>query len=105
MIEDNQDNADNLAQMVEFLDIFNTIKMSDLISKQTIKDSDEIDLITNKTKTKTKNHKSKLVIPEGFEQNAKMVVAGVFSTAVIDNYGELKFWFNRRNDLPEGIRT
>jgi len=103
VIEDNPDNADNLAQIVEFLDIFNTIKMPDLISKQTIKDSDEIDLITNKTTTK--NHKSKLVIPEGFEQNAKMVVAGVFSTAVIDNYGELKFWFNRRNDLPEGIRT
>jgi len=103
VIEDNQDNADNLAQIVEFLDIFNTIKMPDLISKQTIKDSDEIDLITNKTTTK--NHKSKLVIPEGFEQNAKMVVAGVFSTAVIDNYGELKFWFNRRNDFPEGART
>jgi len=103
VIEDNPDNADNLAQIVEFLDIFNTIKMPDLISKQTIKDSDEIDLITNKTTTK--NHKSKLVIPEGFEQNAKMVVAGVFSTAVIDNYGELKFWFNRRNDLPEGIST
>jgi len=45
------------------------------------------------------------VIPDGFEQNAKKVVAGVFSTAVIDHDGELKFWFNRRNDVPEGART
>lgn len=91
--------------MAEFLDIFNTIKMSDLISKETIKDSDDIDLITNQTENHKSKSKSKLVIPDGFEQNAKKVVAGVFSTAVIDNYGELKFWFNRRNDLPEGIRT
>jgi hypothetical protein len=45
------------------------------------------------------------MIPEGFELNAKKVVAGVFSTAVIDNEGELKFWFHRPNSLPENIRT
>jgi len=32
-------------------------------------------------------------------------VAGASSTAVIDNEGVLKFWFNRQNDLPEGVRT
>lgn len=45
------------------------------------------------------------MIPEGFEQNANKVVAGVFSTAVIDQKGELKFWFNRQNDLPENVKT
>lgn len=45
------------------------------------------------------------MIPKGFEQNAKKVIAGVFSTAVIDNDGVLKFWFNRRNDLTEGVKT
>lgn len=104
-LEVNQDNADNLAQIVEFLDIFNAIKMSDLISKRTVTDSDEIELITNQTQTQTQTHRSKFVIPDGFEQNAKKVVAGMFATAVIDKYGELKFWFNRRNDLPAGIRT
>lgn len=33
------------------------------------------------------------------------MVAGALSTAVIDNEGELKFWFNRRDDVPEGVRT
>lgn len=32
-------------------------------------------------------------------------MAGVFSTAVIDQKGELKFWFNRQNDSPEGVST
>lgn len=36
----------------------------------------------------------KVTIPEGFETNAKKVVAGVASTAVIDSDGILKFWFN-----------
>lgn len=47
----------------------------------------------------------KVTIPAGFEKNAKKVVAGVSSTAVIDSDGNLKFWFNKPNFSPAGIRT
>jgi len=36
----------------------------------------------------------KVVIPKGFQTNVKKVVAGVSSTAIIDDNGDLKFWFN-----------
>lgn len=35
-----------------------------------------------------------VVIPKGFETKVKKVVAGVSSTAIIDDNGDLKFWFN-----------
>lgn len=49
--------------------------------------------------------KFELLVPEGFELNANKVVAGVYSTSVIDQKGELKFWSNRQNDLPENVMT
>lgn len=47
----------------------------------------------------------KVTIPAGFEKNAKKVVAGVTSTAVIDSDGTLKFWFNKPNYSPDSINT
>lgn len=45
------------------------------------------------------------MIPNGFELNAKQVATGEFATAVIDAAGELKFWFNRLIESPEGAKT
>lgn len=36
----------------------------------------------------------KVSIPDGFENDVRKVESGASATAIIDNSGNLKFWFN-----------
>lgn len=36
----------------------------------------------------------KVSIPDGFENDVRKVESGAYATAIIDNSGDLKFWFN-----------
>lgn len=44
-----------------------------------------------------------VVVPQGLEKGVKQVVAGVSSTAIIDNNGDLKFWFNEPMYNPNAV--
>jgi len=47
----------------------------------------------------------KVSIPDGFENDVRKVESGAYATAIIDNSGQLKFWFNSPFQDPATIKT